>query len=258
MDGIKKYFYDTEFIEGKQDRKILGVKIGETPHTIDLISIGVISDEGKKYYAISKDFNLNFAWKDLWVRENVLRPIYTELYLKDFPEVTVGAFSKKNLRELISEHGKTNKEIAIDLLEFIKDPKGSIKNNIEFETEEDYINCLTNSAPKNKIELYGYYSAYDHVVLSTLFGKMIDLPKGFPMYTKDLKQMLDQKINEIGWRKIKRIGGIKKPKRKYSFKHKRDIILNHKDFPKNKKDHNALEDAKWNMRFYNFIEKTLK
>lgn len=32
------------------------------------------------------------------------------------------------------------------------------------------------------------YGAYDHVVLCQLFGRMIDLPKGFPMWTNDLRQ----------------------------------------------------------------------
>jgi hypothetical protein len=35
--------------------------------------------------------------------------------------------------------------------------------------------------------LWAYYGAYDHVVMCQLFGKMIDLPEGFPMFTNDLK-----------------------------------------------------------------------
>lgn len=38
-----RYFYDTEFIEDG--------------HTIDLISIGVVAEDGRSYYAISKAFN---------------------------------------------------------------------------------------------------------------------------------------------------------------------------------------------------------
>jgi hypothetical protein len=37
-------------------------------------------------------------------------------------------------------------------------------------------------------ELWAWYGAYDHVVLCQLFGRMINLPKGFPMWTNDLKQ----------------------------------------------------------------------
>ena len=31
-----KYFIDTEFVEGKQDKTFLGIKVGETKPTIDL------------------------------------------------------------------------------------------------------------------------------------------------------------------------------------------------------------------------------
>ena len=57
-----KYFYDTEFLEGKQDRRFLGIKYGKTLPTIDLISIGIVCEDGREYYAISKDFNLKEAW----------------------------------------------------------------------------------------------------------------------------------------------------------------------------------------------------
>ena len=40
----------------------------------------------------------------------------------------------------------------------------------------------------HKLELWGWYSAYDHVCLAQLFGKMIDLPDWCPMLTRDLKQ----------------------------------------------------------------------
>lgn len=38
------------------------------------------------------------------------------------------------------------------------------------------------------LELWGWYSAYDHVCLAQLFGRMIDLPDWCPMLTMDLKQ----------------------------------------------------------------------
>lgn len=37
-------------------------------------------------------------------------------------------------------------------------------------------------------ELWAWYAAYDHVALAQLFGRMIDLPDGVPMWTNDLKQ----------------------------------------------------------------------
>lgn len=51
-----KYFLDTEFIEDG--------------HTIDLISIGIVCDDGRRYYAESSDADLSKA--NRWVQENVL------------------------------------------------------------------------------------------------------------------------------------------------------------------------------------------
>ncbi|RFD24835.1 hypothetical protein MUBE_11875 [Mycobacterium uberis] len=51
-----RYFYDTEFIE--DDR------------TIELISIGVVAEDGHEYYAVSTEFDPDRAGS--WVRANVL------------------------------------------------------------------------------------------------------------------------------------------------------------------------------------------
>ena len=53
---LHRYFYDCEFIED-------GV-------TIDLVSIGVVDEDGREYYAVSTEFDPNKAIP--WVRENVL------------------------------------------------------------------------------------------------------------------------------------------------------------------------------------------
>jgi hypothetical protein len=41
-------------------------------------------------------------------------------------------------------------------------------------------------------EFWAYYADYDWVVLCQLFGTMMDLPKGWPMYCRDLKQEADR------------------------------------------------------------------
>ena len=51
-----KYFYDTEFIDDGR--------------TIELISIGVVAEDGREYYAISTEFDPERAGR--WVRTNVL------------------------------------------------------------------------------------------------------------------------------------------------------------------------------------------
>ncbi|AZA11786.1 polyadenylate-specific 3'-exoribonuclease AS [Corynebacterium gerontici] len=51
-----RYFYDTEFIEDGT--------------TIELVSIGIVGEDGSEYYAVSTEANHHLA--NRWVRENVL------------------------------------------------------------------------------------------------------------------------------------------------------------------------------------------
>ena len=46
-------------------------------------------------------------------------------------------------------------------------------------------------------ELYAWYAAYDHVAYVQLWGKMIDLPNGLPMYTHDVRSLLDWAIPKV-------------------------------------------------------------
>ena len=39
-----------------------------------------------------------------------------------------------------------------------------------------------------KPEFWAYYADYDWVALCQLYGRMIDLPKGWPMFCRDIKQ----------------------------------------------------------------------
>lgn len=147
-----KYFYDTEFIEDG--------------HSIDLISIGIVAEDGREYYAISTEFDYKKAEQNEWLKENVLSKLPPEYTSPDW---------------------KTRSQIKQDILDFIGE---------------------------DKPEFWAYYADYDHVALCQIFGKMIDLPKGWPMYTNDLKQLL----NSLG-----------NPR-----------IAKQKDG-----EHNALSDAKW-------------
>lgn len=257
------YYYDTEFLEGTQDKRVLGIKYGKSKPTINLISIGIISEDDREYYAISKDFNLKEAWnrhdliweqsygdmrmyfpkgitkKVYWIRDNVLKPIFDDHVDRvDFP------FNYRNMKTLIEIIGKTNKEIAEEVFQFVTQDSLTIEKAKYYGIEYENIN------------LYGYYSAYDHVALSWLFGKMIDLPQGFPMYTKDLKQIYDEKEkslrNEEGKIEIispypiegdpdLKIMGIM------------DSLKDSHTYPKQQDKHNALADAKWNKKLHEFL-----
>ena len=56
MSGVRRYFYDTEFIEDGT--------------TIDLVSIGIVDETGREFYAVSTQFDDRKAIP--WVRRNVL------------------------------------------------------------------------------------------------------------------------------------------------------------------------------------------
>lgn len=78
----------------------------------------------------------------------------------------------------------------------------------------------------NKPEFWGYFADYDWVVLCRLFGRMIDLPKGWPMYCLDIKQWAKQ-------------AGV-------------DIKA---AVPQPPGSHNAIIDARWNMSAHTYLAK---
>ena len=265
-----KYFLDTEFIEGTQEKRVLGFKVKTKP-TIDLISIGIVCEDNREYYAISKDFNLKEAWnrydiktshitfgleyKVYWLRDNVLKPIYKELHDKEnlyakqalhranvyIPE-TKFDFTYKNLKKLINKYGKTNKQIAEEVKQFCLPTKGFLRDKYELKNgildkNWDFTKMNTYEKQFNKEyesskhpEFYAYYADYDWVAFCWLFGKMIDLPKGFPMYCIDLKQVLETKTEEL-----------------------EQTITDLKTYPKQTNKHNALSDALYCKHLYNFL-----
>ena len=265
-----KYFLDTEFLEGTQKKWF-----GQTKPTIDLISIGIVCEDGREYYAISKDFNLKEAWnrynikkewysidestqstrdiKIYWIRENILKPIFIELRAKEVEEYNIAKrinvvldfpvyhFTYKSIKRLINKYGKSNQQIAEEVYEFCSNDyhKG---NNLTFNQRKEY-----SLYDKFKPEFYGYYSDHDWVVFCWLFGKMIDLP-GFPMHCIDLKQILDERAKH--W-----LGNIPQQSCVFcdDFDSKLDSIKSCKDYPKQTNEHNALADAKWNFELYKFL-----
>ena len=252
---MSKYFIDLEFLEGTQEGWF-----GETKPTIDLISIGIVCEDGREYYAISKDFNLKEAWnrydevvnkhyplgpeynRVYWIRDNVLKPIWIELSLKKDPKYTkeeimyvwdklTNSERYFRMKLLFQLFGKTNKQIAKEIQHFVAN------RPIEANKEQWILDYDTKD-----VSFYGYYCDYDWVVFCWLFGKMIDLPKGFPMYCNDLQQESDRIYN------IKKEEYIKGGGRNFISK-----ISNHLDYPKQTNEHNALADARWNYELYKFL-----
>jgi|LakMenE18May11ns_1017448.scaffolds.fasta_scaffold9929838_1 hypothetical protein len=260
-----KYYIDTEFLEGTQSKKLLGITYGQTKPTIDLISIGIVAEDGREYYAISKDFNLKEAWnrfeikktspakkyigifeeKVYWIRENVLKPIMVELqvqYNKDTGKSKTG-WKFKDFKYLINKYGKTNKQIALEIKEFIG-TKETIGN---WEQVKDKMNT----------QFYAYYGAFDYVAFSQIFGGFEGYPESFPQYFIDLKQELDIKASAITndqmkeWHHYPKNANIKDP----TFDEKLSFIRRMPKYPQEPTTHHALSDAHWNKQLYEFINK---
>ena len=47
--------------------------------------------------------------------------------------------------------------------------------------------------PDQELELWAWYAAYDHVALAQLWGAMPALPRAIPRFTKDLRQLWDDR-----------------------------------------------------------------
>lgn len=169
-----KYFLDTEFIE--------------RPGSIQLISIGIVGEDGRTFYAENTSFDERDA--DEWVRANVLENL--KWYNCRTHTMNLGDFRND---DTCYEVFGNQTLIRNSLLYFFK---GDLSP-----------------------EFYGYYADYDWVIFCWIFGKMIDLPKGWPKYCRDLKQMLD----ESG----------------------KDKIAGPQD------EHNALVDALWNKELYEYL-----
>lgn len=149
----RKFFYDTEFHE---DGK-----------TIDLISIGIVRGDGKKYYAVSSEADYSRVHENSWLMNHVMNTI---------PHIVSETESGFTLIPT-GDYVKTRAEIRDDILEFIS------------ETASEF----NDPHGEPKAEFWAWYGDYDHVALCQLFGKMIDLPDGFPMFTRDLRQTWEER-----------------------------------------------------------------
>ena len=168
-----RYWLDTEFIEDG--------------HTIDLISIGVVCEDGREFYAENTHADLSNA--NEWVQENVLPHLW---HRQD----------DKREANLWSRDGGRGGflppiDIAHDLRRFIAGGVGTP-------------------------EFWAYYADYDWVVLCQLYGRMIDLPDGWPMLCLDIKQ------------EAIRLGNPTLPAQSST-------------------EHHALADARWNREAWEFL-----
>jgi hypothetical protein len=236
-----KYFFDTEFHEHKKPVKFLGITIAKV-WTIDLISIGIVAEDGRTYYAINRDLNLKHAKKNKWLKANVLDklPAKQELY----PPFGSPRLWQESMRWLPMA------QIKQEVIDFCGGKPQS----------DDFGNSFYEYKNNDFPEFYGYYGSYDWVVFCWLFGTMMELPNDFPMYIKDLKQMLDEWVNKQDWyygRDCWSNTGSKdlqEKDRPATFEEKLSKVKKLDTYPKQDNEHNALDDAQWNFKLFKFLE----
>lgn len=234
-----KYFIDTEFHEHKKPVKFLGITIKKV-WTIDLISIGIKCEDGREYYAINRDLNLKYAKKDSWLKKNVIDklPAKRELY----PPHGSPRLWQESMRWLPME------QIKQEIIDFCG---GKL-------FQDDFGN-VGYEYPNGTPEFYGYYGSYDWVVFCWIFGRMLDLPNGFPMYIRDLKPILDEYVDKQDWyygRDCWSNTGSKdlqEKDRPATFSEKLKKVKEMSAYPKQENEHNALDDANWNFNLYKFL-----
>ncbi|MEU9760260.1 3'-5' exoribonuclease [Streptomyces sp. NPDC047987] len=133
-----RIFYDTEFLENG--------------HTIDLISIGMVAEDGRDLYAVSSEFDQDAIRRHGWLMANVWPSL----------PITKNPAGQRGMDRLDVTHPDVR-------------PRAQIARMVhQFITETP------------DPDLWAYYAAYDHVALAQLFGPMSELPPGIPMQTDDL------------------------------------------------------------------------
>jgi len=131
--------------------------------TIELLSIGMVREDGHTLYLENMEADWNRA--DAWVRENVL------------PKLTAYAHVPRNLGDEFERWDMGNWS-RLDM------PHTWL--------QRDHIATSIRRFVGESPEFWAYYADYGWVVLCQLFGRMVDLPAGWPKYCRDFKQWLDE------------------------------------------------------------------
>lgn len=178
-----KIFYDWEFLD--------------TGRVIEPISLGMVTEEGAEYYAVFSHITMPPIYAQIcrhsWLMHNVVihLPLKADAPLK-MPTIGYGGGFRLDRDNPVV---KTKAVIRAEVKAF-----------------------LDQAAP---VELWGYYPAYDHVLLAQLFGSMVEHPASMSMVTFDVAQL----CNHLG---------------------RSEATL-----PADpQRAHNALEDARWTHDAY--------
>jgi hypothetical protein len=206
---MSKYFLDTEFIEH--------------PGHIELISIGLVCDDGREFYMVNHTADLSQASE--WVIKNVLEkmPEYDAEQGSGLNNRHIGKLVPLNIDGKRDPTAKWNniEDIEAALLEFTGQVQIEVKFHNDYK-ERPFI--------PEECEFWGYYADYDWVIFCWIFGTMVDLPMGYPKYCHDLMQLIDENCIDLDEVKLCVPEDIEN-------------------------QHNALTDAKWIKFAYNLCTK---
>lgn len=147
------YYMDEEFID---DGK-----------AIDLISIGIVAEDGKELYLQSCEFQAQMASE--WVWQNV------------YPHL-------KRCNQPYGEQKSILDELNIHKEGLCIDYRCPWRSRERMRGE---IQAFLDPAQYGTPEFYGWCASYDFVAFCQLWGTMMDLPEGYPHYIRDLQYTLD-------------------------------------------------------------------
>lgn len=258
-----KYFIDFEFSEGfrKPISWLPGLAKGNKPRWfIELISIGITDDYGREYFAVNEDYNANHC--NDWVKGNVI----PKLPPRNLYDVAGAPFYRPRgeFKEYFPPYGygyqnpvyKSIEEIRHDIIKFVTHID---YNDIKSKAIDHF--DMAKYITENPIEFWGYFSDYDWVLFCTIFGTMMDLPSGFPMYCRDLKQWFDVLVEEIAQHELgvsSLLREVYNDDEKVRFNQKiKDISTQLKtmeNYPQQQDEHSAIADAKWNKNLHAFLK----
>lgn len=152
---MTRYWYDLEFLEDG--------------HTIELISIGIVASDGREYHAVVADCDFDRVLLSPWLVANVVPHL---------PLTRVDVLAHYLAGHVGTSLADVRKLVALDPLDPVVKPRAQVATEVhEFLT-----------GGEGEVELWADYAAYDHVALCQLWGPMVNLPAGVPMFTRDVQQ----------------------------------------------------------------------
>jgi hypothetical protein len=155
-----RYWFDTEFLE--------------TGSSIDLISIGIVAEDGREYYAVVEEIGddetelYKRIVRERWLMENVISRLPLKVDQQGKPRI-----------ETPTNCYPQNPHFRLDL-----DHPAVLPRHVIAKQVKAFL--LETTTP---IELWAYYGACDHLALMWLWGAISSRPSGIPMFTMDVKQL---------------------------------------------------------------------